>query len=315
MESRYPENWKERSLDCRTLANWTCQHCGKLCRRPREALDAFIARTGYKRALVEQHPRKWTAQAAHLNHDPENPEAELVALCLPCHRRYDNPQMARIKHLERERQGQITLDQQDAISLEGFQLPLKQLAEPYGLLNGKSLKTVTPGTLIIWLEDRLRLIDSSAERLTFLRQFLPESNPDYWVELSKLRESLPYECSSEDLLAACAQVFSNLNSPVQAERRQQRRYRRKGHASGYIESREGNKARRSPSISYYYKWDSPEGRVSEYIPAGKVILVDRLIKKSSPALHILRTICQSKKAISPLSAKLLSPFPAQGCLI
>jgi hypothetical protein len=89
---------------------------------------------------------------------------------------------------------------------------------------------VTPGTLIVWLEDRLQLIPNSADRLAFLRQFLPESNPDYWVELSKLRESLPYECSAEDLLAACAQVFSNLNSPVQAERRKQRRYRRKGHA-------------------------------------------------------------------------------------
>jgi hypothetical protein len=138
-------------------------------------MDDFIARTGYKRSLVEKHPRKWTAQAAHVNHDRENSEAELVALCLPCHRRYDNPQMAQIKHLERERQGQITLDQQDAISLEGFQLPLERLAEPYGLLNGESLKAVTPGTLIIWLEDRLRLIPNSADRLTFLRRFLPES--------------------------------------------------------------------------------------------------------------------------------------------
>jgi hypothetical protein len=68
-------------------------------------MDAFIARTGYKRSLVEQHPRKWTAQAAHVNHDRENPEAELVALCLPCHRRYDNPQMLPgLRESERKKQ-------------------------------------------------------------------------------------------------------------------------------------------------------------------------------------------------------------------
>jgi hypothetical protein len=49
-----------------------------------------------------------------------------------------------------------------------------------------------------------------------------------------------------------------------------RRHTPKGKASGWIEERQGNKARKKASVSHYYKWDDVEGRGSRYIPAGKV---------------------------------------------
>ena len=50
-------------------------------------------------------------------------------------------------------------------------------------------------------------------------------------------------------------------------------YRAPGNASGWIEERTGNKKRANPSVSYYYRWDSPKGRVSEYIRASQVARV------------------------------------------
>ena len=34
--------------------------------------------------------QKRTLTVAHVDHDPENEHARLTALCVPCHRRYDN---------------------------------------------------------------------------------------------------------------------------------------------------------------------------------------------------------------------------------
>jgi hypothetical protein len=58
-------------------------------------------------------------------------------------------------------------------------------------------------------------------------------------------------------------------SPPEQPRRI-RRHTPKGKASGWIEERQGNKARKKVSVSHYYKWDDAEGRGSRYIPAGKV---------------------------------------------
>ena len=46
-----------------------------------------------------------------------------------------------------------------------------------------------------------------------------------------------------------------------------RKHRAAGNASGWIEERLGNKKRANPSVSYYYRWDSHKGRVSESIRA------------------------------------------------
>ena len=52
-----------------------------------------------------------------------------------------------------------------------------------------------------------------------------------------------------------------------------RKHREKGNASGWIEERTGNRKRANPSVSYYYRWDSHKGRVSEYIRASQVTRV------------------------------------------
>ena len=57
----YPANWKDLATACKQRAGWRCEECG-----------------------ATEH-----LGAAHVNHDPENPDPELRCLCWPCHRRYD----------------------------------------------------------------------------------------------------------------------------------------------------------------------------------------------------------------------------------
>ncbi|NEP56250.1 MAG: HNH endonuclease [Symploca sp. SIO2G7] len=82
-------------------------------------------------------------------------------------------------------------------------------------------------------------------------------------------------------------------------------YRRPGNASGWIEQRVGNKKRANPSVSYYYRWDSHKGRVSEYIRASQVTRVERMIEAERPALEILKVVVEGKRTVSGVSAKLL----------
>ncbi len=70
---RYPSDWGERALAVKTAAGWKCQLCRKQCRRPGEKYDTQAR----------------TLTVAHLDDDPENPNARLAALCAPCHLRYD----------------------------------------------------------------------------------------------------------------------------------------------------------------------------------------------------------------------------------
>ena len=84
-----------------------------------------------------------------------------------------------------------------------------------------------------------------------------------------------------------------------------RRHRDKGSASGWIEERTGNRGRKQPSVSYYYRWDSHKGRVSEYIRASKVTQVARLIAAERPALEILKVVVDGKRKVSGVSAELL----------
>ncbi|MEN8444051.1 MAG: hypothetical protein ABG776_03445 [Cyanobacteria bacterium J06555_13] len=316
--SRYPQNWKQRSLECRDSANWTCQHCHKHCRRPQESLEAFIVRTGYPSAQVKAHPRRWSAQAAHINHDRENPDAELIALCLPCHRRYDNPQMAKIKRLERERDGQLSLENLPPEKLSGYQLPLdNSLSEPYGLANVP--QTGKPASVVAvkgWIETRLALLPSHEARLRFLRQFNRDSSPEYRARMMALRQSLPLACPDAAIETACMMAYQELcnRENLRKTPKPRRRYRSKGQASGYIEQREGNKKRRAPTISYYYRWDSELGRLSEYIPATKLYAIQRLIDKGTPAIQILQFLSRSKKKMTPLAQQLIAPDTAQTSL-
>lgn len=70
----YPIHWKTIANEVKRKAEWKCQMCGKQCRKPGEPFDT------HKRTLT----------VAHLNHKPEDVRPEnLMAMCAPCHLRYD----------------------------------------------------------------------------------------------------------------------------------------------------------------------------------------------------------------------------------
>ena len=130
--THYPSNWDEIALAIKKKARWRCQWCDRPCRRPGESVSKFadrIARSKkdacwFPELSVEFSPweiemgeiplrwyiGKFTLTVAHLDHDPENPNARLAALCAPCHCRYDLRQMARKRHLKAERNGQLSLN-------------------------------------------------------------------------------------------------------------------------------------------------------------------------------------------------------------
>jgi hypothetical protein len=56
-------------------------------------------------------------------------------------------------------------------------------------------------------------------------------------------------------------------------------------ASGWIETREGNKQRNTPSVSYYYCVEQKGNRTRKYIPAAKVAIIQQLVSvgEASPA--------------------------------
>lgn len=110
--ARYPSNWEAIALSVKQAANWQCENCGKLCQRSGEDWLDFVIRIGWtvgEAIAASQHPTRWVLTTAHLNHDPENPHAELRAWCAPCHCRYDLAQLPRKRRLKQERLGQISL--------------------------------------------------------------------------------------------------------------------------------------------------------------------------------------------------------------
>lgn len=73
----YHPNFFYRRFHCIQAFEETCQHCGK------KQGDEYIAKDGRKSKII--------LQAAHLDHDPWNPKARLIALCKACHLKYDAP--------------------------------------------------------------------------------------------------------------------------------------------------------------------------------------------------------------------------------
>ena len=70
----YPVDWEEIAFAKKERAGWKCEACGKQCRKPGEPFDT------HKRTLT----------VAHLNHTPEDVRPEnLMAMCAPCHLKYD----------------------------------------------------------------------------------------------------------------------------------------------------------------------------------------------------------------------------------
>jgi hypothetical protein len=84
----YPPEWEEIAGQIKADAGYCCEGCGKQCRGPGEALDT------HKRTLT----------VAHINHTPADcARANLVALCAPCHLKYDAP-AKRLRAIARQRE-------------------------------------------------------------------------------------------------------------------------------------------------------------------------------------------------------------------
>jgi len=66
-----------------------------------------------------------------------------------------------------------------------------------------------------------------------------------------------------------------------------RRHSPRGQASGWIEERQGNRKRKSPSTSYYYGWQDQGGKYKRYIPAAKVYRVQQMIAERKTVAQIL----------------------------
>lgn len=123
----YPDNWEAIALAIKTEVNWTCENCGRPCRRPGESDGDLCDRIGTDQPdwfddlyEYEQHelwgevPKlkltRFTLTVAHLDHRPENCDrSNLRAWCAPCHCRYDLQAMPTKKRLKAERAGQLSL--------------------------------------------------------------------------------------------------------------------------------------------------------------------------------------------------------------
>lgn len=91
--SKYPKDWKSIALKVKQDADWTCQQCGRQCKRSDESWIDFEKRGGLANETEGKRTR-YVLTVAHINHDPENPHAELKALCSVCHLRHDAPMKA-----------------------------------------------------------------------------------------------------------------------------------------------------------------------------------------------------------------------------
>jgi hypothetical protein len=72
----YPLDWKARAAACLARAGYCCEHC---------SIPHGVLRVGKR----SKSPYVVYVHAAHINHDPENPQAELQALCPACHMKHD----------------------------------------------------------------------------------------------------------------------------------------------------------------------------------------------------------------------------------
>jgi len=71
----YPADWAAIAYAVKNAAGWRCQRCGKQCRRPGDPFDC----------------QQNTLTVAHLD-DPDPmcvDPGNLMAMCAPCHLRYD----------------------------------------------------------------------------------------------------------------------------------------------------------------------------------------------------------------------------------
>lgn len=109
--SLYPPDWEAIALSIKSAADWTCQDCGRPCRRPGEDYwNSFFPRIPSEWRKDFCHPRRFVLTTAHLNHRPEDCRPEnLRALCAPCHCRMDLAAKSTKRAIAAERHGQLPL--------------------------------------------------------------------------------------------------------------------------------------------------------------------------------------------------------------
>lgn len=96
---KYPKNWNAIAQTIKHNANWSCQECGRPCRKPGVPWKVFIhwlcdhpERRWIKETLEKDREKvqRFTLTVAHLNHDTRDNRIEnLKALCPRCHLAHD----------------------------------------------------------------------------------------------------------------------------------------------------------------------------------------------------------------------------------
>lgn len=72
----YPHDWDAIATEIKAACDWACQECDKPCRRPDEPFR------GHRFTLTVAH-------AYPEDHAPDAPIVCVMALCAPCHLRFD----------------------------------------------------------------------------------------------------------------------------------------------------------------------------------------------------------------------------------
>jgi len=84
--SLYPKDWEAIARNIKNKSNWSCEQCGRLCRRPGESWQELEQRL----SIAIHKKQQYTLTVAHLNHIPADcSESNLKAMCSVCHLQYD----------------------------------------------------------------------------------------------------------------------------------------------------------------------------------------------------------------------------------
>ena len=220
----------------------------------------------------------------------------------PCRHPGESPENA-IARIERSNHPKVSElwdvvgDAEPVVRLGRFKLTVAHLDHEPGNCDRNNLKALCApchGTYDLKQMGRKRVL--KAERAGQLRI----DDALNGMQLALLPEVSPYQIVNP---RSGGNVAVRRKSCAAVESR--RKHREKGYASGWIEERMGNRRRANPSVSYYYRWDSHKGRVSEYIRASQVTRVTKLIEAERPALEILKVVVEGKRTVSGVAAELI----------
>lgn len=117
---------------------------------------------------------------------------------------------------------------------------------------------------------------------------LPEIEA-YWIENPVPADQIERVTSSGWIATKDGQHLNPLHHTLEQPRK--RRHSRKGKASGWIEERQGNKKRKNPSTSYYYRYYDADGRKQQqYVQVRLMDKVPQLINQRCSVETILQYI-------------------------